>query len=74
MPPKEGSRKYKAIVKLGCGGYFDYYGEFDCGHYYEWECDYCPCCIEYHRLKRESGEEIIDKLDIDIDDFLKRKE
>lgn len=50
-PPKAGSKRYKEILKRGCGGYFsdtlDGF-EFDCEHGYGWECDHCPIVVENH--------------------------
>ena len=42
-PPKIG-KEYHKIIALGCGLYID-----DCKHGYDWECDECPCTIEYNR-------------------------
>jgi len=46
-PPKNPlSRKFKKIVRRGCGLVKDEYtGEYDCAHAYGWNCDYCPCGI-----------------------------
>lgn len=41
-PPKEGSRRWHKIIKAGCGGTRDYWGEYDCSHNYDWACDDCP--------------------------------
>lgn len=49
--PKRG-KKYKEIVLRGCGYKHDSFnGDGDCEHGYEWDCDYCPCTIEYQRRK-----------------------
>lgn len=48
-PPKRGTKKYKAMVELGCGGRkietLDG-TEYDCDHQYPWDCDDCPPCVE----------------------------
>ena len=49
-PPKK-SKKYWKIVNCGCGGYRDYWGEYDCRHDYAWACDDCPCCLEHQKEK-----------------------
>jgi hypothetical protein len=46
--PKRG-KKYWEVVNRGCGGYRDYWGEYDCKHPYDWTCDDCPCCIEHQK-------------------------
>ena len=74
---KEGSRRWKEVLKIGCGGYYDPDGEFECEHDYEWDCGYCPCFITYQRLKWQEklsgkSETINTKFDIDIDDILRK--
>ncbi len=53
--PKRG-KKYKEIIDHGCGGYQTYEGDYNCHHRYEWECDICPCCIEYQKNKSNEHE------------------
>jgi hypothetical protein len=55
IAPRPGSKRYEAVVKRGCGGYRDQFGEFDCPHEYPWSCDHCPCLIE--KQKAQPGEE-----------------
>lgn len=50
-PPKSGKR-YQEILNDGCGGYHDYWGDFDCEHGYEWTCDDCPIVIELQKQKQ----------------------
>lgn len=57
-------REYKRIVNRGCGGYYDYWGEFDCSYDYDWTCDNCPCCIEIN------PQNIHNQLVIQIDDVI----
>lgn len=45
-PTSPHGRKWKAILKLGCGGSRDYWGEYDCDHGYTWSCDYCPIVLQ----------------------------
>jgi hypothetical protein len=50
--PRKGSKRYKEIVKFGCGLYYDEWnGDYDCGNRYEWDCDYCPCSIEIRKFR-----------------------
>lgn len=44
--PKKGTKGYDRVVNRGCGGYRDYWGEYDCDHGYGWGCDYCPWLLE----------------------------
>jgi len=69
---KEGSRRWKEVVKLGCGGYYDREGEFNCGHDYNWDCDYCPCCIEHNRSKWEEEQKKLTGETINIDWMVKK--
>lgn len=55
-PPKKG-KKYWEIVNRGCGGYRDYWGEYDCRHPYDWTCDDCPCCIEHQKEEAKVNHE-----------------
>ena len=34
--PAPGTKRYIQIVADGCGGHYDYFGEFDCSHGYTW--------------------------------------
>ena len=54
-PPKSG-KQYKEILKDGCGGYHDYWGEFDCEHGYEWLCDDCPIVIEMYKIRKKTND------------------
>jgi len=40
--PRRKSKQWKEIISLGCGIEFDYYGDADCGHGYDWDCGDCP--------------------------------
>jgi hypothetical protein len=43
--PKRG-KKFKEIVDRGCGlKYYEYEGDYDCTHGYDWECDECPAAL-----------------------------
>jgi len=58
-PPKKNSQKYKKIASLGCKLEYsntDWGEEYDCGHGYEWDCDYCPCTIEYQKAQMAAQE------------------
>ena len=53
-PPKRGSKKYKEILELGCGGWYDEWnGDYDCHHPYDWSCDDCPIVIEKYYIQEE---------------------
>lgn len=45
--PLKGTPAYQKVVDAGCGGKFDYWGEFDCSHSYDWTCDECPWRIAH---------------------------
>lgn len=45
-PPQPNTRYYNKIIKIGCGGHYDYYGEFDCLHHYAWSCEDCPIVVD----------------------------
>jgi hypothetical protein len=47
--PQHGTRRYIKVLEAGCGGYRDYWGEFDCRHNYPWTCDDCPIVVEQYR-------------------------
>ena len=57
-PPIVGTEKYKEILESGCGGYRDYWGEFDCDHPYEWACDDCPIVNEKYLREEEQCEDL----------------
>lgn len=44
--PREGSKRWKEILEMGCGGHYDREGEFDCDNGYDWDCEDCPVCVE----------------------------
>jgi hypothetical protein len=66
--PKRGTRRYKAVLDAGCGGKYDYWGEFDCDHEYDWTCDDCPINAEHHY--QAHGKEI-DVIEIDLEELFK---
>lgn len=41
-PKNPKSRKFRRILNRGCSGYRDYWGEYECGHRYNWTCEECP--------------------------------
>jgi hypothetical protein len=58
--PKHGTKRYKAVMKAGCGGYQDPYdGDYDCTHDYEWSCDECPVCyeVQYRKYLKSKADE-----------------
>ena len=63
--PKRG-KKYKEIVLRGCGGYRDYWGDFDCHHKYDWDCDDCPVCIEKQKQGKLEVSELSDSILEDV--------
>lgn len=53
--PKEGSERYKEILRIGCGGHYDEWnGDYDCDHGYTWSCDDCPIVLEI--MKNDNSE------------------
>lgn len=46
------------IVNRGCGGYNDYFGDFDCSHKYEWYCEDCPMNDQY-AVEKLSDDELL---------------
>lgn len=46
------------IVSRGCGGYSDYFGDFDCSHKYEWYCEHCPMNDQY-TVEKLSDDELL---------------
>lgn len=64
--PKKGTKGYDRVVSRGCGGYRDYWGEYDCDHGYGWGCDHCPWLLE-HEVKggeKEAKGEVVIFLDL----------
>jgi len=56
--PKRGSKKYNAVLALGCGGYYDAWnGDYDCKHEYSWLCDDCPIVDDKYRQEQEVDHE-----------------
>jgi hypothetical protein len=54
-PPKEGTKRYKEIVKRGCVGYRDeWLGDYDCE--YGWECERCPVLLEEWKNDTDESE------------------
>lgn len=51
-PPLPSQKGWKKIVKFGCQGTRDYWGEFDC--VYPWACEDCPVLQEAEQ-KAEEG-------------------
>jgi hypothetical protein len=41
-PPLPGTPVFVEVLALGCGGYRDYFGDYDCRHNYTWLCEDCP--------------------------------
>lgn len=66
-PKNPRSRKWRRIVNRGCGGYRDYWGEYDCHHGYDWTCDDCPVCQESQRKNRKAVEDTITLLFSKVD-------
>ncbi len=56
-PRDPNSQNYRKVVKHGCGGSRDYWGEFDCDHLYEWSCDECPIVDNMYRTKQPEKKE-----------------
>jgi hypothetical protein len=54
VPKRRSSRKYKEVVEKGCGlRYYEYEGDYDCDHKYEWNCEDCPCALEGRREREK---------------------
>lgn len=64
--PKKGSKGYDRVVNRGCGGYRDYWGEYDCDHGYGWGCDHCPWLLEREAKggEKEAKGEVVIFLDL----------
>ena len=55
-PTHRNQKWFKVILERGCGGYQDYFGEYDCRHKYEWSCDDCPIVTDkYYQLSMTKG-------------------
>lgn len=56
IPPWPGTKYYENIIKAGCGGHRDYWGDFDCSFDYPWGCDDCPILVDKHKDDDEDPE------------------